>query len=398
MIDSILIIAACIASTPALIVSIQVFSALRFGGTKMPVADDETSIPATTILMPAHNEAGVISTTLTALMVDIPKGFDVVVVADNCTDDTANIAAAHGAHVIERQDLSEIGKSYALAFGQAHLGTRHTPPEVVIILDADCVISAQDLTRLSQSAVRIQRPAQARDILHQPANGSAGKTLTVFAIIVKNWVRPLGFHALGLPCQLMGTGMAFPWSIFKSANLANGSIVEDVHLGFDLAADGHAPEFVPSSLVESAFPEAQSAEASQRTRWEHGHLQSILALGPRSLWRGIAAGNIDLIAMSLDLMVPPLALYLLLMGMSWSALLASSVFGIGVGALAVLTIGLCALAVALLLAWRGYARDVVSSTDLFHAIGYILRKIPLYIKAVANPQKDWVRTDRDEQP
>ena len=62
---------------------------------------------------------------------------------------------------------------------------------------------------------------------------------------MKNWVRPLGLSNLNLPCQLMGTGMAFPWELIRSANLASGSIVEDTKLGLELAS-GRTPASVLS--------------------------------------------------------------------------------------------------------------------------------------------------------
>ena len=80
-----------------------------------------------------------------------------------------------------------------------------------------------------------------------------------FAFRVKNWVRPLGLRALNLPCQLMGTGMAFPWAVIRSANLASGLAVEDLKLGLDLARAGHPPLFCPSaaSIASSQRPSGE---------------------------------------------------------------------------------------------------------------------------------------------
>ena len=74
-----------------------------------------------------------------------------------------------------------------------------------------------------------------------------------FAWRVKNWVRPLGLSSLGLPCQLMGTGMAFPWEVIADARLATGSLAEDLKLGLELAANGHPPVFCPSPLSPVNF-------------------------------------------------------------------------------------------------------------------------------------------------
>jgi cellulose synthase/poly-beta-1,6-N-acetylglucosamine synthase-like glycosyltransferase len=395
MMAALALLAAGVLALPAAVICGEVLSAI-LSKSAAPAQGADTSAPTTTILMPAHNEASVIAETLAALTNGLPDNWSLVVIADNCTDDTATIARDAGAQVIERRDLSEIGKSYALAYGQSHLKDSADNPEVVVILDADCAITWQHLMQLSAKAKQIIRPVQARYLLDPPKNASPGKAIAAFAVIVKNWVRPAGLHALGLPCQLMGTGMAFPWQLFQDADLANGSIVEDIHLGFELAAAGSPPYFLEECVVESTFPDAKAAQNTQRTRWEHGHLQSILALGPRMLWRGIVSGNLSLIAMSLDLMVPPLAFYILVLGGAWACSGAAVLLGFSAVPLGVLSIALSALGACILLAWSRYGRNVLSLKALILAAGYVLGKIPLYVKAIFKPQKEWVRTDRDD--
>jgi glycosyltransferase involved in cell wall biosynthesis len=77
-----------------------------------------------------------------------------LVVADNCSDDTAGIAARAGAEVIERFDPDRRGKGYALDFGVRHLSTRRT--EIVVIVDADCIVEGDAIDRLARQS---QRPA-----------------------------------------------------------------------------------------------------------------------------------------------------------------------------------------------------------------------------------------------
>ena len=98
------------------------------------------------------------------------------------------------------------------------------------------------------------RPVQALNIMTAPLGSSVSYQISAFAWRMKNWVRPLGLKALGLPCQLMGTGMAFPWDVICTADLASGHIVEDLKLGLELTAGGWPPLFCPSAVVSSAFP------------------------------------------------------------------------------------------------------------------------------------------------
>ena len=86
---------------------------------------------------------------------------------------------------------------------------------------------------------------------------------------MKNHLRPLGLQALGLPCQLMGSCMAFPWGVLSSVNLADAEVVEDLKLGLDLAAAGKPPLFQPQGLVSSHFPHTTSG-AARAMPWSLG--------------------------------------------------------------------------------------------------------------------------------
>ena len=171
--------------------------------------------------MPAHNEAGGIADVLRALLPQLGSNIYLVIVADNCTDGTANIArevVAHhsGVQVIERFDAERRGKGYALDFGLRHI--EKSPPEVILILDSDCELSAGAIARLASLCVTRNRPVQALYLMYAPLGASVKTKLAEFAWLVKNHVRALGYSRLGLPCQLMGTGMAFTWAKLAPPN------------------------------------------------------------------------------------------------------------------------------------------------------------------------------------
>jgi cellulose synthase/poly-beta-1,6-N-acetylglucosamine synthase-like glycosyltransferase len=298
--------------------------------------------------------------------------------------------------VVERTDVGRRGKGYALDFGVRHLAA--DPPEVLIIVDADCQVGEGSLDLLAKKSALAGRPVQALDLM-QAAEGAGLKArVAAFAWLVKNWVRPLGWHRLGWPCQLMGTGMAFPWPLAETMQLANANIVEDMKLGIDLALAGRAPLFCPEALVTSEFPLADAAVKSQRTRWEHGHLSMILQEVPRLLGGALAKGDLRLLAMALDLAVPPLALLAMLLVGLWAvagAGLATGWLGLGFLPFQLASLGLGLFAAAVLLAWLGWGRQVVSGIDLLSIPVYVLAKIPLYLKFWGKRQKEWVRTERE---
>ena len=387
-----LLVVLCIVSVPVLVLLAQVLLAL------FPVraaAGLPGPRPRTAILIPAHNEEAGLLATLASLQPQLAVGDRILVVADNCRDRTADVARMAGADVVERHHDQLRGKGYALDFGVQALAA--TPPDVVVIVDADCIVADGAIARLAGLAAQHHRPVQALYLMHSPAGASALKKIAEFAWIVKNKVRPLGWFRLHWPCQLMGTGMAFPWQTISAARLATGHIVEDMKLGTDLALAGSAPMFCPHALVHSFFPTSNEGVQSQRTRWEHGHLSMITTLAPGTLFAGIRRASASLFAFGLDLCVPPLALLVLLVCSLAGMSLLLALFG---GPIAPLVIALLAgamLAVAILLAWSRHGRAVLSGKELGLAVVYVLAKIPLYFRFLFQRQVAWVRSKRDSE-
>ncbi|WP_448561440.1 glycosyltransferase family 2 protein [Trichothermofontia sp.] len=345
------------------------------------------------ILMPAHNESLGIAPTLQALLPQLAPADRLVVIADNCEDDTAAIAEAAGAIVIERQDHDRRGKGYALQHGLQWLAT--DPPAVVIIVDADCIVAPDGVNQIAQQVMATSRPVQAQYWMAPPPQPSAKDGVSALAFTVKNWVRPLGWHRLGLPCPLTGTGMGFPWAVLQHVPFAGDHLVEDMQLGIDLAIAGYPPQFCPHATVTSTLPRQEQAAKSQRTRWEHGHLQTIRRQVPRLLREALRQGRWDLLALALDLSVPPLSMLVLL----WLGAFAVALVAWGLGSPGWPALGLAVeggmLTIAILIAWLRFAHHHISIRMLLAIPIYILWKIPLYFAFFIRPQSQWVRTERD---
>jgi hypothetical protein len=147
--------------------------------------------------------------------------------------------------------------------------------------------------------------------------------------------------------------------------------------------------------VTSYFPSKKTAEQTQRTRWEHGHLQLILREAPRLLVAGLRQRNAHLAGLAVDLAIPPLAFLsltlslFLLVGAAY-ALLADVYLPLGIS-----VAGCCLFALAVGIAWRGWGRKVISAPSLFFALPYVIGKIPLYVRFFTKRQKVWIKTERD---
>jgi len=389
---ALLYIAIAILLIPVLVLFVQAvvaFPVLRAG---LPLAGQR---PRIAVLVPAHNEEAGVAATIASVLPQLTGADRLLVVADNCNDATASVASTAGAEVRERSDLSQRGKGYALDFGVRCLADN--PPDVLIIVDADCIVTSGAIDQLARKAMLTSMPVQALYLMHAPAGSSPMKRVSEFAWTVKNLARPLGYHRLGLPCQLMGAGMAFPWSAISTASLANGHIVEDLKLGIDLAIKGTPPVFYPHAMVYSTFPASMAGAQTQRTRWEHGHLSMMLSEAPKMLSEGIRQRNIGVIAMALDLCVPPVALLMLLVIALFSGALLFGLVTDVLWPLALSAVVPCVLGSAILLSWWRYGRQILSAQHLGMAMVYMLAKIPLYLKFLVSRQVEWVRSKRDSE-
>lgn len=349
--------------------------------------------PSIAIIVPAHNEALGLPETIRSIQPQLTLQDRLVIVADNCTDNTAEVARSLGAIVLERFNQEARGKGFALDYGMQYL--REDPPQVVMIVDADCVISEQLIDRISRRCVSLQRPVQADYVMRFPSKGGVKQQVTEFAWLVKNTVRPMGYQYLGFPCQLMGTGMAFLWTDLSQSQLANGHLVEDMKLGLDLAALGKAPYYDATVSVKSYFPTSEQGIATQRLRWEHGHLGLIFNDFPHYFRIAFQLKNVQLLAQSLDLIIPPLALLMMTTLALWAI---SLLIWLGLKVVwltTIMTLALAALGVGILIAWYGFARSIISFSTLLMAPWVLLMKLPVYLKFMVNRQVNWVRSKRD---
>jgi cellulose synthase/poly-beta-1,6-N-acetylglucosamine synthase-like glycosyltransferase len=348
------------------------------------------------IIVPAHDEEAILAGRLSDLKESIAGRYRILLVADNCTDSTANIARRLQVEVIERSDTERRGKGYALDFARRHL--QDNPPDVVVIVDADCEMDRQSVERLVEGCAALASPCQATNLQSPAPNGSPAVQLSTFAFFIKNVIRQRALQRLAGRAHLLGTGMAFPWPIFDRAALASGNIVEDLKLGQELAITGHAPAFVEEATVWSNA-ETDGNTLSQRSRWEGGFLQNALRSGPAMFGTSLMAGDGRSLWAAINVMIPPLALLIL---MDVALLLLGAVLVATTGArpwpLLVLGGSLVLAGLSLTLAWASGGSRFVSLGGLARVPLYILWKLPMYFGfARGGAPKDWVRTGRDER-
>ncbi|WP_395622036.1 glycosyltransferase family 2 protein [Sphingomonas daechungensis] len=355
-------------------------------------AAERRSGASAVIVVPAHDEGLVIGETLRSLKAALGERMRLLVVADNCTDSTAEIGREAGVEVLERRNLDQRGKGFALAFAADHL--RSDPPDVFAVMDADCCIDKASLQALVASA-SAGRPSQTINLLRPDRSAPPLVQLSTFAFLIKNLVRQRGLQRMAGRVHLTGTGMAMPFSLFDASGHVRSSVVEDLALGLELSDAGHPPVLVTNAFVWSGGSTEQGT-LTQRRRWEGGFIATALRWGPREVLHGIRSGNLRGVLAALDLMIPPLALFAILnLAVLCVAAGLTAVSGAKWWPILVQVSLLCIAGAGLLLAWAKEGRQFISLGALARLPLYMLWKLPMYLGlARGGAPKEWLRTGR----
>ncbi|WP_420383818.1 glycosyltransferase family 2 protein [Novosphingobium sp.] len=348
------------------------------------------------ILVPAHNEAQTIANTIPFLL-GIDDGMRrVTVIADNCTDQTAGIVASSGIHVINRHDPVRRGKGYALAFGRNFL--RENPPSVVIVLDADCTLSAADIDSIAKRCIDEQRPIQSSYWFRPELSGTPIVQMSNFALMVKNHFRQRGAVAIGASAILTGSGMAFPWAIFDQLALETGNIVEDLMLTIELIESKITVGFAPFAQTLSNSS-SEIGTSAQRARWEGGFLKTSYQSSRRLIYHGIRSGYWPSIWLGVHLMVPPFTLLVMLNAISIFFILAMAIalelrglfFLAGI-----LSVAMSVMFIGLICVWKIEGYRHLSFRAITKVPGYVVWKLAMYGSLlVQKGPMTWQRTDRN---
>jgi hypothetical protein len=349
--------------------------------------------PYLAVLVPAHDEEKGIAEAVRALVAqDYPADqLDVIVIADNCTDDTAAVAAGTGAMVWERHDLSARGKGQALGWALARLRTQARRPEAVLIVDADCLASPNFCSVVAEE---LQDPSvQALQVRYDVSNPEESPTAALRAagFILKHVIRSRGRARLGLSCGLFGSGMAFRTTLFDEVAWPT-SVTEDTELHLELIQRGVVVRYAERASVRSAMPTTSAAAAEQQLRWESGNAQLAGTHLVGLITRGAATGDVQLLAAAAELLAPS------------QSMLAAGSLGLGAVSAVLRRRRTAQLAAATLAAQAAYVfggllaagAPVASMRALVHAPGFALSRLRILGRVASGRRaQSWVRTTRD---
>ncbi len=358
----------------------------------LPAADvrDEdggSGLPPLTVLVPAHNEEALIGRCVRSVLDSANSDADVLVVAHNCTDTTAERAAAAGAHVLVLNDPEQIGKGSALSYGFAAILAG--PSLAALVIDADSVI---DLGLIATVRRRLRSGARALQCRYEVSGSqdSPRTKLTTYALYAFNVIRPRGRACLGLSAGILGNGFALHRDVLTQVPYNAHSIVEDLEYHLALVRANIRVEFIDTAVVRGEIPVTSKSAKAQRARWEGGRLRVMKHWAPRLL-ADIVRGRVRLIEPLLDLLALPISLEVTLLvvaaclPVTWLRLYA-------LGAFAVLLFHLTAAAVSGPGLWG-------TLKALSNAPAYILWKLWIFpeIWRASRANAAWVRTERESR-
>jgi cellulose synthase/poly-beta-1,6-N-acetylglucosamine synthase-like glycosyltransferase len=346
------------------------------------------------VVVPAHNEASVIERTVSSLRkIDWPSDrFRILVIADNCTDQTAALARLAGATVLERHDPGLRGKGYALHFA-FRSSREHAWADAVIVVDADAEVSSN---LLSAFAARIEGGIHAIQAHYGILNPMASWRTRLITIAKASFhiVRSRARERLKLSCGIRGNGWCVTHELLMTVPYAAFSLTEDLEYGIDIGMAGYRVAYADEAHSDADMVTGEQVARKQRQRWEGGRFQLIRGKTLPLLAAAFRQRSAICLDLALDLLVLPLsyvainvlALIAMAAALSWwqPAYYGWVWAGLACGASLVLYV---------LRGWQLSGIGAQGLLDLARAPGFLVWKVLLML----NPRKsgEWVRTDRE---
>ena len=223
------------------------------------------------LLIAAHNEEVVIGSLIESMLkLDYPKEmYDIFVIADNCTDDTAKIAKGYGVNVCERFAEDKRGKGYALEWMFAKLFKMKKKYDAVAIFDADNLVHKDFLKEINSKLQEGYKVVQGYIDSKNPEDSWIAASYSI-AFWTQNRMFQLARANVGFSNQIGGTGFAIETNTLKKLGWGATCLTEDLEFTCKLVLNGEKVGWAHDAIIYDEKPLKLKQSWTQRKRWMQG--------------------------------------------------------------------------------------------------------------------------------
>ena len=228
------------------------------------------------MIIPAHNEEKVIKDLVESLQnLDYNKKlYDIYVIADNCTDNTAQIAKEAGAIVYERFDEKHKTKGFALQWFLQQKIDEDAPYDAFCIFDADNIVDKNFLKAMNKKLNQGEDVVQGYRDIKNPADSWVTAGYAIFYWTMNRFYH-LARYNLGLSPLINGTGFMVKFDVVKPEGWQTKTLTEDIEFSLKRIIAGKKLGWATDAIVYDEQPVGFKQSWSQRTRWTVGHMQCL---------------------------------------------------------------------------------------------------------------------------
>lgn len=247
------------------------------------------------IIIPAHNEEKVVGKLVKNLAgLHYPRHlYDIYVIADRCTDRTADVAREEGAVVWERFNCQSCGKGRVLEYALSRLGFTRGQAyryDAAVFFDADNLVSANFLQVMNNRLLEGEKVIQSFIDSKNPDDSWVASSFSITFWLNNRFVL-LARHNLGLSAGLAGTGMCISKEVLGKIGWSTATLTEDLEFSIQALLEGYRTSFAVEARVFDEKPITFMASCRQRLRWARGQLNVAWLYLPRLLFRGVVEGD-----------------------------------------------------------------------------------------------------------
>ena len=225
-------------------------------------------------IIPAHNEENVVANLIESLKnQDYPKElYNIYVIADNCTDNTAKIAKEAGAIVYERFDEDKKTKGYALQWFLAQKIQEDAPYDAFCVFDADNIADKNFLKAMNKKLCQGENVVQGYRDIKNPTDNWITAGYAIFYWTMNRFYH-LARYNLGLSPLLNGTGFMVRFDVIKPTGWDTKTLTEDIEFSLKNIIAGRKLGWATDAIVYDEQPTGFKQSWTQRSRWTVGHIQ-----------------------------------------------------------------------------------------------------------------------------